>query len=63
MAIDTFNKFGVGAIGDKLTIMFPHKVQNMTYDDALSLAATLKLMAEPFAQHKFDEYEKAMRNS
>lgn len=57
--MEIFNKFLVASQGDNLVFMRPLP-QKLSYDDALLLAAWLKVMAEPFTSEKFDDIEKAV---
>lgn len=59
--MDTFNKFGVGVMGNNIVIALPKP--KLTYDEAILLSVYLKLLAEPFASAKFDELEKEVRNT
>ena len=60
--IDCTNKHLVGTNATHVTTMTP-PAGPMTFDDALSLAAWLVAVAEPHAQHKFDEVLEAVRGT
>lgn len=43
--MDTFNKFGVGVVGDDVAVVFPPRGR-LTREDAMMLAAWLVTMAQ-----------------
>ena len=57
------NKCLVGANASGVTMMLPPNQGELTFDDALSLAAWLVVIAEPYADHKFDEVLAAVRGT
>ena len=57
--LDISNRFLASGNGTTLTVMIP--VVDATPDQVLAHAAWLVTMAEPFADHKFDEYVEAVR--
>lgn len=59
--IDTTNIFLVSSNQRGIVIMNPRF--NLTYEDALLLAAYLVTMAEPFAGHKFEDVLNAVQSS
>ena len=59
--LDTSNRFMVGGNGKTLTVMLP--VVDATPDEILLHAAWLVTMAEPFAEHSFEDYQTAVRNT
>ena len=60
--IDPINVQMVGSRGDQVVVNAPHTV--MTPDDALRHAAWLVQVAEVLgAEHTFDEYQQAVRNT
>lgn len=61
MDIDTSNEFIVGAIGDDLTVMLAPRLQHISKDQALRLAAWLVAMADD--DNKFPEILKAIQNT
>lgn len=62
--LDTTNKFGVaGSSAKKILIMFPPLRGELTYEDALLLAAYLVAMSEPFVGYKFEDILNAVRST
>lgn len=60
--INPFNKFMVGAQGDKLRVMVP--ITTLTADDAILLAAYLVEMAEVIGPtHTFEDVREAVQNA
>lgn len=61
--LDTTNKFGVASIRLRTLIMFPPLRGELTYEDALLLAAYLVAMSEPFVGYKFEDILNAVRST
>lgn len=59
--MDTFNKFMVGAQGDKITLLNIRGPSYLSKDEALNLAAWLVSLADPGGE-KFTDMLSAVQN-